>query len=130
MNFTSLQVGTVALLLAAATGLYDSFFTPIFRFTLAGFTVPIWSLLGLYALLQLWSWRATERGAVLSDAEVSQWGAALTDVTPLLMEALEAGRPVSEVAQELEQEHGLPIDVTLRYVIALGQVRVSAADPS
>jgi len=125
LNFTSLQVGTVALLVGAAMGLYDSFFTPIFRFSMAGWTIPLWSLLALYSGLQLWSWRATEKGATLSDEEVAQWGETLTDITPKLMEALEAGQPVAEVAQELQSDHGLPVDVTLRYVIALGQARIS-----
>ena len=125
MGITALQAGTVALLIAAGMGIFDLIFTPIFRVTLGGYTLPLWTLLALYAGLQLWSWRATEQGAVLSDEEVARWGETLTEITPELIAALESGRPVTEVARELEGEHGLPIDVTLRYVIALGQSRVS-----
>jgi hypothetical protein len=125
VGITALQVGTIALLIAAGMGIYDLVFTPIFRITLGGFTIPLWTLLALYAALQLLSWRATERGAVLSDEEVERWGELLTEITPALIEALEAGKPVTEVARKLEEEHSLPVDVTLRYVIALGQARVS-----
>ena len=125
MGITSLQIGTVALILAAGMGLYDMFMTPIFRFSIAGVTIPLWALLALYAGLQLWSWRLTERGAVLSDEEVERWGETLTEITPNLIAELEAGRSVTEVAEMLRTQHGLPVDVTLRYVIALGQARVS-----
>jgi len=125
VGITSLQIGTVALILAAGMGLYDMFMTPIFRFSIAGVTIPLWALLALYAGLQLWSWRLTERGAVLSDEEVERWGETLTEITPNLIAELEAGRSVTEVAEMLRTQHGLPVDVTLRYVIALGQARVS-----
>ena len=125
MRVTALQVGTISLLLAAGMGLFDLAVKPVFRFTLGVFTVPLWILLSIYGAIQLWAWNLTERGAILSDAEVEKWGELLTEITPTLISAIESGKPVSEVAKKLESEHGIPVDVTLRYVIALGQMRRS-----
>ena len=125
MRITALQVGTISLLLAAGMGLFDLMVKPVFRFSMGGFTIPLWVLLCVYGAIQLWAWNMTERGAVLSDEEVAKWGELLTEVTPSLISALESGTPVSEVAAKLEEEHGLPVHVTLRYVIALGQMRTS-----
>ena len=113
------------MLLAAGMGLFDLMVKPVFRFTMGDFTIPLWVLLSVYGAIQLWSWNMTERGAVLSDEEVAKWGEILTEITPALITALESGTPVTEVAAKLEEERGLPVDVTLRYVIALGQMRTS-----
>ena len=125
MRITALQVGTIALLLATAMGLFDLLVEPVFRFTMGGFTIPLWILLCVYGAIQLWAWSMTERGAVLSDEEVETWGEVLTEITPALITALENGTPVADVAEKLKAEHGLPVDVTLRYIIALGQMRTS-----
>lgn len=125
MRITALQVGRISLLLAAGMGLFDLAVQPFFRFSLGGFTIPLWVLLTIYGAIQLWTWSLTERGAVLSEEEIAQWGDTLTEITPALIEALENGKPVSEVAKKLKAQHGLPVDVTLRYVIALGQARTS-----
>jgi hypothetical protein len=125
VRITALQVGTISLLLAAGMGLFDLMVKPVFRFSMGGFTIPLWVLLCVYGAIQLWAWNMTERGAVLSDEEVAKWGELLTEITPSLISALESGTPVSEVAAKLEEEHGLPVHVTLRYVIALGQMRTS-----
>ena len=125
MRITALQVGTISLLLAAGMGTFDLMFQPVFRFTLGGFTVPLWILLCVYGAIQLWAWSMTERGAVLSEEEVEKWGEVLTEITPSLIAAIEKGTSISEVAKKLESERGLPVDVTLRYVIALGQMRTS-----
>ena len=125
MRITALQVGTISLLLATGMGLFDLFVEPVFRFTMGGFTIPLWILLSVYGAIQLWSWNMTERGAVLSDEEVAAWGEVLAEITPTLITALESGTPVSEVAAKLKEERGLPVDVTLRYIIALGQMRTS-----
>ena len=125
MRITALQVGTISLLLATGMGLFDLFVEPVFRFTMGGFTIPLWILLSVYGAIQLWAWSMTERGAVLSDEEVAAWGEVLAEITPTLITALESGTPVSEVAAKLKEERGLPVDVTLRYIIALGQMRTS-----
>ena len=125
MRITALQVGTISLLLAAGMGIFDLMVQPVFRFTIGGFTVPLWVLLCIYGAIQLWAWSMTERGAVLSEEEVEKWGEVLTEITPSLIAAIEKGTSVSEVAKKLESERGLPVDVTLRYVIALGQMRTS-----
>ena len=82
MRITALQVGTIALLLATAMGLFDLLVEPVFRFTMGGFTIPLWILLCVYGAIQLWAWSMTERGAVLSDEEVATWGEVLTEITP------------------------------------------------
>ena len=125
MRITALQVGTISLLLAAGMGLFDLLVKPVFRFTMGGFTIPLWILLSVYGAIQLWAWGMTERDAVLSDEEVATWGELLTEITPALITSLENGTPVSEVAAKLKEEHDLPVDVTLRYIIALGQMRTS-----
>jgi len=125
VRITALQVGTISLLLAAGMGIFDLMVQPVFRFTIGGFTVPLWVLLCIYGAIQLWAWSMTERGAVLSEEEVEKWGEVLTEITPSLIAAIEKGTSVSEVAKKLESERGLPVDVTLRYVIALGQMRTS-----
>lgn len=125
MRITALQVGTISLLLATGMGLFDLFVEPVFRFTMGGFTIPLWILLSVYGAIQLWAWSMTERGAVLSDEEVAAWGEVLAEITPTLIASLESGTPVSEVAAKLKEERGLPVDVTLRYIIALGQMRTS-----
>ena len=116
------RIGFIALVVAAAMLLIDILWSPVFTLRITrDFEMPLWILCAIFGVLQLYLWFATQRRLVLSDAEVSQWGPQLEAVTPIILEQARAKRPVREIATALEESHGIPVDVTLRYIIALGQ---------
>lgn len=83
--------------------------------------VPLWILFAIYATLQLMVWRARERAVDLTDTEVQTWGKALEDVTPTILQLFGEQKSVNEIAVTLRISHGIPKDVTIRYIIALGR---------
>lgn len=116
-----LKIGTFSTLAAIAMLAVELMYKPIFtvRFT-SDFAIPIWALAGAYGLLQLLVWHWTRKGIKLSDKEVRRWGPALERATPEIMERISAGTSVKIIASELQDREGIPKDVTLRYIIAMG----------
>jgi len=86
-----------------------------------GFHFPLWILVAVYAALQFWIWRLTKERLVLSDDEVVRWGDKLEQATPKILVLYSQREAVGEIAREVETSHGIPPDVTLRYIIALGK---------
>lgn len=117
---TPLKLGLIALGLAVAMLVTEVAWRPVFTIQLTeSFALPLWVLAGIYGTLQLLIWRMTKRRLPLTVEELTAWGPKLEEVTPLILEAYQAHRPLGELAKELEGSHGLPPDITLRYIIAL-----------
>ncbi len=128
MNFQSLNPfrwGVISLAMALVMLATDTFYRPVFVIKLTGsFSLHIWILFAVFGGLQLLLWRATRNSLTLSDAEVTQWGARLEAATPAILEQAKARTPVRDIAAAVEEAHGIPVDVTLRYIIALGHQAV------
>lgn len=122
MRLNPLKVGLAAAAVAFLMGLTDLLFQPTFRVTLGGVVIPLWILVAIYAALQFYLWNSTRQGMHLTDDEVARWGATLERATPEIVRGIEQRRPVKDIAGDVQEHHGIPVDVTLRYIIALGQV--------
>ena len=116
-----LKLATFAGAASLVMMLVDLFYQPMFTVHLtASFALPLWGLGFVYAGLQLIVWPATRKGIELSDKEVAKWGAKLEAATPDILEQIRAQRSVKAIAVDLQSQAGIPRDVTLRYIIALG----------
>jgi|GEM_PF-1248249 len=119
---TPYRIGWIAAVAAAAMIMvqlagYDWFLIPFsdsFRF-------PLWILVAIYAGLQFWVWRLTQQKLTLTDDEVARWGDKLEQATPTILRLYSQRQPVKEIAAEVESSHGIPPDITLRYIIALAK---------
>lgn len=119
---TPYRIGWIAAIAAAVMIIvqfagYDWFLIPFgdsFRF-------PLWILAAVYAGLQFWVWRLTQQKLTLTDDEVARWGDKLEQATPTILRMYSQRRPVKEIASHVEASHGIPPDVTLRYIIALAK---------
>jgi len=61
------------------------------------------------------------RGRVeLTEEDLSKWGERLSAGTPEMLELLGKGETPLFVARALEEGRGIPQEITLRYIIALG----------
>lgn len=117
------RIGVISTAVALGMLLVDLFWQPIFTIRLTtSFSLPLWILVALYAALQFWLWNATRNKLTLSDDEVARWGAKLELATPQILREIAAKTRVREIAGDVERDHGIPADVTLRYIIALGSL--------
>jgi len=107
---------------ALVMGVFDMLVKPFFRVDVGDwFVLPLWIPCAIYAGLQYFIWAQTEAGLTLGDVELDQWGGALEQLTPEILEALKRGDSVATIAETVEKDHGVPSHVTLRYVVALGR---------
>ncbi len=116
---TALRLGIIASVIAlvmigAQIFGYDWF---IIRF--GDFSFPLWILVAIYAVLQFVIWQQTLKRLLITDDEVAKWGDKLTQVTPLIVGQLGQDKTVGELAEEIERSHGIPADLTLRYIYAM-----------
>ena len=121
-NMNPFRIGFIAFAVAAAMLAIDTLWSPVFILRISRtFEMPLWILCAMFGALQFVLWFATQRRLFLSDDEVAKWGSQLEAVTPTILEQARAATPVREIAEGLEASHDIPVDVTLRYIIALGQ---------
>ncbi len=84
--------------------------------------VPLWTLFGTYAALQLIVWRYSNRPLELTSAELARWGPKLEAATPAILTMYgDEHKSVRDIATSLESSHGIPKHITLRYIVALGR---------
>jgi len=119
--------GTVALWLSVGVAaLLSSFWVPWFEVTLVGITFNVgWPAL-IYGGLLLAKNVLLIGHLQFSQRELHDWGDTLSEVTGEIIERLENDQPTSQIATELEQSKGLPKEVTLKYIIALGHYHKKA----
>ena len=118
------RLGVFAAGLAIVMILVEALWRPVFTVQItSGFALPLWILVAIYATLQFIVWQATSKRLTLSDAEVAEWGAKLEAATPEILKQISARTRVREIAESLEASEGIPTDVTLRYIIAMGSVQ-------
>lgn len=118
-----LLFGIIGALVAVAMLITELMGHRIFTLQLTGTCgVPLWTLFGTYAALQLIVWRySRQRGVDLTASEIQRWGPTLEDVTPLILKMYQANTTVRDIASSLQKSHGVPPGITLRYIVALGR---------
>ena len=122
IKLNPLTICKIATGIAVVMGLFDTLVLPFFRVSVGDwFVLPLWIPFALYGGLQYFIWAQTERGLDLTDAELQRWGPQLEEVTPTIVEALKEERSVRDIATDLEEAHGIPSHITLRYVVHLGR---------
>lgn len=86
-----------------------------------GWLMIIGGALLAYAVLTLLRLTLLRRRMDLTPEELQRWGKPLELATGAIVDACQAGKPVARIAAEVEKEHGVPPEVTLKYIIALGR---------
>lgn len=92
-----------------------------------GVTQSSWIWLGLGIFLLLYGItlivqdRMVRSQVGLSTKDLELWGDRLAAGTPFIVSELESGATSVSIANQLEKDRGLPKEITLRYIIALGE---------
>lgn len=83
---------------------------------------PVLGALALiYGVLLILKDRIIQQRVELSQEELTRFGDKLSEATPLIVELLKKGRHVSVIAKQVKKSLGIPEDITLKYIIALGK---------
>lgn len=121
-RFSPLKLGIFFGILAVGMLVTELVYKPIFTLQLTeSIALPVWILVGVYAGLQLLLWHMTKRHLDLTGEELAKWGEQLEAVTPEILDLYAQHVPLREIATRIHTSHGIPPDVTLRYIIALGK---------
>ncbi len=110
-----------AAVLGTATFIYGHFGGRGPAFLGPGWLMIIGAALVGYSILSLVRLTMLRRRMDLTPEELERWGPTLEEVTGRILDGLGRGWPPSRVADELHEERGLPQEVTLKYIIALGK---------
>jgi hypothetical protein len=128
-KFSPKKVGITFMSLAVAMFAVELAWKPIFTLPITeDFGFPIWVLSLIYGALQYYIWQGTQQRLPLTNAELKVWGSRLERATPAILEMYQASETVGAIAQKVEETYGLPQEITLRYIIALGQHLETGSD--
>jgi hypothetical protein len=120
-QFNPFRMAVICMGIALVMGLTDLLYKPFFFIRLTRDTsIWLWPLFFIFACLQFTLWFSTSRKVTLSDEEVRDWGEALAEATPMILDAYASQTSVRDIAEAVQGDHGIPVDVTLRYIMALG----------
>lgn len=121
-RFNPKKLGIAFIVLAVLMFIVELVWKPVFTLPITkSFGFPIWILSAIYGALQVYIWQATQKHVPLTDAEISVWGDKLEKATPVILEMVQKQEKVGDVALTVEKEQGIPPEITIRYIIALGQ---------
>ena len=130
-QFNPFRMAVICMGVALVMGLTDLLYKPFFFIRVTRETsIWLWPLFFVFACLQFTLWFSTSRKVTLSDEEVRDWGEALSAVTPMILEAYANQTSVRDIAEAVKEQKGVPVDVTLRYIIALGHYQENNPAPS
>ena len=104
----------------------------LFLFCGGGFVVAtllvdhwlLWALgtaSGLFGVVRIVQDRMVRGRVDFTPEELEKWGERLSAGTPRIVTMLESGETPKAVAVALEKERGIPQEICLRFIIALGQ---------
>jgi hypothetical protein len=82
----------------------------------------------VYAALVFTGNVLTLRAMMLTQRELHDWGDALAEATPVILELAEKGDRPREIARELTARYRIPELVSLKYMVALSRVRTLSRD--
>jgi len=121
-RFNPKKLGIAFIVLAVIMFIVEQVWKPVFTLPITeSFGFPVWILSAIYGALQVYIWQATQRHVPLTDAEINQWGGKLEEATPKILELFQEHTKVGQIALSVEESHGIPPEITIRYIIALGQ---------
>ena len=129
-QFNPFRMAVICMGVALVMGLTDLLYKPFFFIRITRDTsIWLWSLFFIFACLQFTLWFSTSRKVTLSDEEVRDWGEALAEATPMILDAYANQTSVRDIAEAVEGERGIPVAVTLRYIMALGHYQENNPEP-
>ena len=127
-QFNPFRMAVICMAVALVMGLTDLLYKPFFVIRITRETsIWLWALFFIFACLQLALWFSTSRKVTLSEDEVRDWGEALSEATPMILEAYANQTSVREIADSVHESKGVPVNVTLRYIMALAHYQENNA---
>ena len=121
-RFNPRKLGIAFIVLAVVMFVVEQAWKPVFTLPITeSFGFPVWILSAIYGALQVYIWQATQKHVPLTEAEISAWGGKLEEATPTILEMVQKQEKVGDIAIAIEKQHGVPPEITIRYIIALGQ---------
>ena len=121
-RFNPKKLGIAFIVLAVVMFIVEQVWKPVFTLPITeSFGFPVWILSAIYGALQVYIWQATQQHVPLTEAEIATWGSKLEKATPSILELVENHTKVGDIALTIEKDQGIPPEITIRYIIALGQ---------
>ena len=121
-RFNPRKLGIAFIILAVVMFVVELAWKPVFTLPITeSFGFPVWILSAIYGAFQVYIWQATQRHVPLTNAELSTWGTKLEKATPTILDMIQGHEKVGDIALAVEKQHGIPPEITIRYIIALGQ---------
>jgi hypothetical protein len=128
-RFNPKKLGLFFIVLAVVMFVVEQVWKPVFTLPITeSFGFPVWVLSAIYGALQVYIWQATQKHVPLTNAEVAAWGPRLEEATPTILEMYQDDQKVGDIATSVEKKHGIPPEITIRYIIALGQHMQAGSD--
>ena len=96
---------------------------PFFMLIMGPVRFPLGLLVVIFGLLNLLYYHMLYRQTLFTEEEAAQYAGALEQAVPMIVDEIQAGTPVEDIAGKVEHSYGIPPLITVKYIITLGRMR-------
>ncbi len=94
---------------------------PYFTLFIGPIVFPMGILLIMFGGLNLLNYHMLYRQSLFTEEEAAQYAGILEHAMPDIIDGIQAGKSVDDIAKKVEQDYGIPPLITLKYILALGR---------
>ena len=113
--WTVLGVGSMVFDFVHDPPYFTVFFGPI--------VFPLGILLIMFGGLNLLNYHILYRQSLFTEEEAAQYVGALDHAMPDIIDGIQSGKAVEDIAKQVEHDYGIPPLITLKYILALGRIQ-------
>lgn len=96
---------------------------PYFTLFLGPIIFPLGILVVIFGALNLLNYHVLYRQSMFTEEEAAQYSAVLEKAVPMIIDGIQAGVPVEDIAGKVENGFGIPPLITMKYILALGRIK-------
>jgi hypothetical protein len=96
---------------------------PYFMLIIGPVYFPLGFLVVVFGLLNLLYYHLLFRQSLFTEEEAAQYAVPLEQAVPLIVDEIQAGTPVEDIAAKVEQNYGIPPLITMKYILTLGRMQ-------
>jgi len=104
--------------------IFDYFHDPAyFTLFLGPVVFPVGILVVIFGGLNLLNYHMLYHQSLFTEEEAAQYAGKLEKAVPAIVDGIQAGTPVEDIAGSVERDFGIPPLITMKYILALGRIQ-------
>lgn len=94
-----------------------------FTLFLGPIVFPVGVLVVIFGGLNLLNYHILYDQSLFTEEEAAKYSGMLEQAVPAIVDGIQVGTPVEDIANRVEQDYGIPPLITMKYILTLGRIQ-------